>query len=53
MYIGLGVALSAYGIFKNLGMREDAVECLIIAGNTQKAERLARKIVPPTPRVLC
>ena len=53
MYIGLGCALSAYKIFKSVGMREDSVEALLISGNPQKAERLARKIDPLTPRVLC
>lgn len=33
MYLELGAAMSAYELLVNVQMWEDAIECLMIAGN--------------------
>lgn len=43
MYMKLGAVMSAFNLFSTVGQYEDAAECLFIAGQSNKAEELARE----------
>lgn len=55
MYMKLGAVMSAYNLYTTVGQFEDAAECLLMAGQTNKAEELARQKLAEkeTARLYC
>ena len=55
MFMGYGSTMTAFEIFKDLELWEDAINCLFIADKVQQAKDLAneRMKINPEPSVLC
>lgn len=55
MWMGYGSTMTAYDIFNELGMYDEAIHCLFIAGKTDQAKKLAneRLEIKPEPSILC
>jgi tetratricopeptide (TPR) repeat protein len=55
MYMKLGAAISAFNAFEQVNMWEEAIECLLISGQHQRAKKLAQEKLQEkeTPRLLC
>jgi len=54
-YMEFGMLMSSCELFESLEMYEECVECLAVAGHTQKATEKALQIIEtrPTPKILC
>jgi tetratricopeptide (TPR) repeat protein len=55
MFMNYGAVLTAFDIFQELGMYEECINCLYVAGKTQRAEEFAQKILKEheDPGVYC